>query len=125
MDADGLIDGRGTQCTSRFLRSTPTKEETEMKMPRFFIILGACALLLAVRLPFQPTGAVAGPLPIVRVDPRAGDPDEPAGGYALPYDVDDLAGTTDQALSSSIKGHRNLGWRRLMFLLASPFAGRR
>ena len=96
-----------------------------MKMPRFFIILGACALLLTVGLTVRPSVAVAGPLPIVRVDPRAGDPDEPAGGYALPYDADELAVTTEPEPASHIEGRRHLAWRRLMPLLASLFAGRR
>ena len=96
-----------------------------MKMPRFFVILGACALLMTGGLTFSPSVAVAGPLPIVRVDPRAGDPDEPAGGYAIPYDADELAVSTDPELASHFEGSRQLVWRRLMPLLASLFAGRR
>src|SRR5687767_5941638 len=86
MDADGLIDGRGTQCTSRFLRSTPTKEETEMKMPRFFVVLGACALLLLACQLFSAQSSSADPLPVMRADPWAGDPEEPGFARGIPFD---------------------------------------
>lgn len=60
-----------------------------MKTPRIFILIGACALLLgtlATSLQGQLSPADAGELGIERYDPRAGDPDEPDPGYALPFE---------------------------------------
>ena len=57
-----------------------------MKMPRFFIILGACALLSLAcpLLSAQPSSA--DPLPVMRADPWAGDPDMPGVKYQIPFD---------------------------------------
>ncbi len=60
-----------------------------MKTPRIFILIGAFALLFcaaAISLEAQLSPAAASGLPILRADPRSGDPDSPDGGFALPMD---------------------------------------
>jgi hypothetical protein len=61
-----------------------------MKMPRFFILIAAFALVSTLAL--QSIESIhsncwADPfLPVLRADPRAGDPDEPTSGYFVPFD---------------------------------------
>ena len=62
-----------------------------MKMPRFFILIGACALAFALTLctiesAMRPSWA--NPLPVMRADPWAGDPEEPGFAKQLPFDDD-------------------------------------
>ncbi len=60
-----------------------------MKTPRFFITLAACAVVFTIASSlYAPVirSSSAGTLPVLRVDPRAGDPDQPGAGYReLPY----------------------------------------
>ena len=61
-----------------------------MKMPRFFILIGACALLSTIALQsieatICPSSASAF-FPVMRADPRAGDPEEPGFADKLPFD---------------------------------------
>lgn len=74
-----------------------------MKTPRLFIaaIFGAVSVgsILSVHDP-----AAATPPPIVRADPRAGDPDEPGYWKSLPFDEGDANFTyteTDSRSSST------------------------
>lgn len=62
-----------------------------MKTPRFFILLGACALLFAMIAHSSPMfvrASAAGEIPVVRYDPRAGDPEEPGYWKSIPFDGD-------------------------------------
>src|SRR5262245_32373265 len=59
-----------------------------MKMPRFFIVLVMSTVLVATAC-LLPKTCSAESLPIVRVDPRAGDPDMPGSGFAMPFDAGD------------------------------------
>ena len=66
-----------------------------MKMPRFFILIGACALvstiaLLTLESNHRPCWADQ-LVPIMRADPLAGDPDMPGIGRKLPFDEGDTA----------------------------------
>ena len=63
-----------------------------MKTARFFILLGACALLFSAVVSASPQlvrSSWASQIPIVRVDPRAGDPEEPTPG-SIPFYEDEL-----------------------------------
>lgn len=59
-----------------------------MKTSRIFILIGACGLLFTASISFEPVVSRSGAseLPVVYYDPRAGDPDEPFPGYALPFE---------------------------------------
>jgi hypothetical protein len=59
-----------------------------MKTTRFFIVLGACALVFTIALGsiescVHPSWAQT---PVRRADPWAGDPDMPGVGYQMPFD---------------------------------------
>lgn len=74
-----------------------------MKTARFFILLGACALLFSVVVSASPQlvrSSWASQIPIVRVDPRAGDPDDPIPSYAIPFDESDYDYVEETSLSS-------------------------
>ena len=62
-----------------------------MKMPRFFIVLGACALLWSACLAYETVmnACLAGPLPVMRADPWAGDPEEPGFARNIPFEEDE------------------------------------
>jgi hypothetical protein len=74
-----------------------------MKTPRFFILVGACALLMSVCLVTieAPRPAAAGTLlNIVRFDPRAGDPEEPGFSKSMPFDEEASYGRTQVPLET-------------------------
>jgi hypothetical protein len=59
-----------------------------MKTTRFFIVLGACALVFTIALGsiescVHPSWAQT---PVRRADPWAGDPDSPGSPYEIPFD---------------------------------------
>jgi hypothetical protein len=76
-----------------------------MKTPRFFIVLAACAVVFTIALTsiesaFRPCRAET--LPVLRLDPRAGDPDQPGGSYReIPFE--DSYGLSQLETSSEIK----------------------
>ncbi len=60
-----------------------------MKTPRFFIALAACAFVFAVASSsFAPLVRSCGAesMPVLRVDPRMGDPEDPGFSRKLPFD---------------------------------------
>jgi len=60
-----------------------------MKTPRFFIVLAACAVVFtiastSIESAFRPCRAET--LPVLRLDPRAGDPQEPGFSKRMPFE---------------------------------------
>ena len=101
-----------------------------MKMPRFFIAfaLAAGAFTAGLLAEGSCLPVSAGPLPIVRVDPRAGDPDEPAGGYSMPFMEEAADPTaTNQPVDYRTPNERHRSWLEqfLRNALANLFEGRR
>lgn len=81
-----------------------------MKLPRFFIVLGACTFVLTFALHFIESNthpAWAQTVPIQRADPWAGDPDEPGFRKRLPFEEEPgglRASAPYELTSSGIEG---------------------
>ena len=93
-----------------------------MKMPRFFIVLGACALLAISTYNLSWSQS----LPIQRADPWAGDPDEPGFTKSIPFnDGEDYVRTTTpyELSADTARSPKSLwtrfGGRTLLFMLLS------
>ena len=92
-----------------------------MKTPRFFIVLAACAVVFTIassslESAFRPCRAET--LPVLRVDPWAGDPEDPKGPMEIPYDdwgaystIDDLESTQTTAATLEPRRSFRISWR--------------
>ena len=95
-----------------------------MKTPRFFIAFAVCAVAFTIASSLVAPvvrESFAGPLPILRVDPRMGDPDLPGVGYEIPFDESyELSRTPDmdvQSAKSSARATRRPELDRIHHLL--------
>jgi hypothetical protein len=104
-----------------------------MKMPRFFILVAVCAmmstfLLQSIEATVYPSSAEQ--LPILRADPRAGDPEEPGFANSLPAEEVGTFSRISVPYETSVRATtvqtaRSAWWDRLRDLLNNLLGTRR
>ena len=94
-----------------------------MKTPRFFIALAACAVMFtiassSIESVLRPCWAES--MPVLRVDPRMGDPEDPKGPMELPSEDWGVYSTTPTLESAGItpihqapRRSSKIEWRQL------------